>query len=625
MLISQETLTRVRDSADIVEVIGEYVPNLKKAGKDFKGLCPFHQERTPSFMVSPSKGIFHCFGCNQGGDVIKFVMEMDRCTYPEAIQKLADKKGIQVQFTGQSNPEFSKERERRKKLLAILKRAAQFYHRKLMDSADAEPARKYLMEKRKLTAETIEKFQIGWASGMGANSLIAAAKSSGVTEQDLKDAGLAVRSQSSGRVVECFRSRIMFPIFDLKGDIVAFGGRILETGAGRVPPKGDFVPPKYINSPESEVYHKSRNLFGFYQGAKAIRDSEEVIVVEGYMDVIGCHQAGVENVVAPLGTALTEEQGQILRRYVKEVILLFDADAAGERAAQRGAEVLLEQGFFPTVANLPSGKDSDEFLLTHSKDEFLNMIKRRISFVEFKLDVLSAQNQDAPVFVKKAMLIQAVLPLIAKVENEVLKREMLKLVSHRLKVSEESLYNEFKKVKPAAARKSYSAPEKGPRSERPAVPGEKPLILGGQKKNRTLLGAEEELLCLALLNADVRARIISVLQESGPVLDEHLREALSILSKHPGAAHHQILDAAPDAYRKWLGGLIVQFQQIVDLQRSASQNPEGELEGLILRLELKKIEKRLDEIRKMAKTPALLRENQICVQRKTQIEKTMQV
>lgn len=611
MLISQETVSRVRDSADIVEVIGEYVPNLKKAGKDFKGLCPFHQERTPSFMVSPAKGIYHCFGCGQGGDVFKFVMEMDRCSYPEAVQKLADKKGIAVQFTGQSNPQFSKERERRKKLLALMKRAAQFYHRKLLDSADAEPARRYLMDKRKLTAETIEKFQIGWAGG---NSLVAAAKTTNVSEQDLRDAGLVVRTQS-GRLMDCFRSRIVFPIFDLKGDIIAFGGRILETAKA----KGDFVPPKYINSPESEIYHKGRNLFGFHQGAKAIRDSGEVIVVEGYMDVIGCHQAGIENVVAPLGTALTEEQAQILKRYVKEAILLFDADAAGERAAQRGAEVLLEQGFFPTVANLPSGKDADEFLLTRSKDEFLSMIKRRISFVEFKLDVLSTQNQDSPVFVKKAILIQAVLPLIAKVENDVLKREMLKLVAHRLKVSEDSLYDEFKKVKsPGAAKRTYA-------TERAASPSEKPLILGHNKKNRTLLSAEEELLCLALLNADLRARVVQVLQDSGLTLEVHLQETLALLGRHPGADHHQIMDAAPEPYRKWLGGLILQFQQIMDLQRTQSHSPEAAFSSLVLRLELKKIEKRLEEIRKMDKTPALLRENQICVQRKTQIEKSMQV
>ena len=438
-MITEGTVSRVREASDIVEVIGEHIP-LKRAGKDFKGLCPFHQEKTPSFMVSPSKGIFHCFGCGVGGDVFKFVMETERLSYPEAVERLAEKKGIAVERDNAPAPN-NQAYERKKLLNQVLERAAQFYNKNLLEGRDAETARWYVFEKRGLKPETVEKFLVGWAPA-GPEALVKTALKAGFTEADLLEAGVAVKSQRDGRVLDVFRGRVIFPILDLKGQVIGFGGRVLEEAAR----PGMAPPPKYLNSSDSAIFQKGKNLYGFYHGSKAVRQSEEALILEGYMDVIAAHQAGVENAVAPLGTSLTAEQCQILRRYASNVTVLFDMDKAGETAGIRGAELLLEHGFFPMMARLPGAKDVDEYLKKNSPEDLKAVLAKKITLVDFRIDVLLKEKENLPPQVRRASAAKAALPLAMKAQDEIVKSEILKGIASKTGVSLESLNAEWRKL-----------------------------------------------------------------------------------------------------------------------------------------------------------------------------------
>ena len=448
-MIASETIDRVRDANDIVETLSEYIPNLKRAGKDFKALCPFHQEKTASFLISPTKGIYHCFGCGVGGDVFKFIMEMDRCSYPEAIRKLAEKKGIFIQEEASKNSAV--QQDRKKVLLQILERAAEFYHKSLLTSEDAKPALTYLTQSRGLTLDTIKKFKIGWA--LGPQNLVTVALKSGATLEDLREAGLAVRSSRDGKNWDWFRRRIVFPIWDIKGQIVGFGGRILDSDDF----PEDKTPPKYLNSPETPVFQKGKILYGFYQGTPSIRSKKNVVVLEGYMDVIGCFQAGFLNGVAPLGTSLTIDQCQILKRYVDNVILLFDADKAGDNAATRGAELLLNFGFIPTVSRLPNGVDSDEYLQNHSLEDFENILKSGINFLEFCLRNILKTNAELPEISRKNLAIQSLLPLVSKLESAVMRSEMVKFLADKLSLSQSAMIEEFNKVQKKESKRQLNA------------------------------------------------------------------------------------------------------------------------------------------------------------------------
>ncbi|MBI4217756.1 MAG: DNA primase [Elusimicrobia bacterium] len=560
MLISEETIARVRDANEIVEVISEYVPGLKRSGKDYKSVCPFHQEKTPSFLVSPSKEIFHCFGCGVGGDVFKFVMEFEHCSYPESIRKLAERKGIPVE--ADRSPTFSRDQDKKKKLLLILQRAMQFYHKLLMDSPEGKQALHYLRQERGLTPETIEKFQLGWAPA-GGQALFKMAVKSGCAESDLVDAGLTHHHEGSDRWVDWFRNRILFPILDMKGQVIGFGGRILKSDqdAG-----GGYVPPKYMNSVESEVFQKGKNLYGFYQGSKAIRDENRAIVLEGYMDVIGCHQAGIECAVAPLGTSLTLDQCQILKRYVNQVTLLFDSDKAGDSAALRGAELLLEFGFLPMVARLPEGKDADDFLLQNSKEEFQNLISQSVTYFEFKLNAVWSKSGSSPDLVRKVLAVQSVLPDLLKLENEVARSEVVKLLSRRMGIDLQTIYRELEKLQKGSSHLK----------KRTAVP---PSAKAGIPP-KELLSMEEEILCLAVQHPEFREKTFSLYRGTPQIFDDSIREPLDLLSQHPewkqaGEILGHLSEPASQRLRQLL------------LKQVDSAEPEKIFQALLLRLERK--------------------------------------
>lgn len=584
MMISEETISQVRNASDIVEVVSEFVPNLKRSGKDFKAHCPFHQEKTPSFMVSPSKGIFHCFGCGAGGDVFKFVMQMENCSYPEAIQKLAERKGITIHKSS-GTKDMVQHRERRKSLLLLLERAMQFYHKNLMESADGKSARDYLLKKRGLKLETIEKFALGWAPG-GGTALLSTALKAGFSESDLAASGLIISSHRDGKWADWFRKRIVFPIFDVKGQVIAFGGRILDTEKWI----GDSPPPKYLNSPETEVFQKGRNLYGLFHGSRMIRERKEILVVEGYLDVISCHQAGAEIAVAPLGTSLTTDQCQLLKRYADQVTLLFDSDRAGDSATARGAELLIEFGFLPMVIQLPECKDADEYLQKHSIQEFNEVLSKKISIIEQRLQSLLKLNQDAPMIMKKALAVQTVMPLILKISNDIVQSEMLKLISRQLNISMESLYAEFKKIKNSPAQRRIqkaegvvSVPRKNGshHNETERESGIEKQSLPNKPKQ--ILTAEEELLALLVTYPELRDVLKHSVDKKIIFTDSRCIEVCEVLKREKNNLQSgELLSLLNPLISDWLSGIL--FRQI------HCTDPRTIFDSIVKQLEKKSME-----------------------------------
>jgi DNA primase len=434
MGVPRETLDRIRNALDPLDIIREAVPSLKQSGQRWRGLCPFHNERTPSFYVMPDKGLWHCFGaCQEGGDVFKFVMRLEGLTFPEALRQLAQRTGIKLDW--QQDPAASRASQERDGLLAVLAEAASFYHNALRTLADAEPARRHLAQ-RKIRPETVEKFQLGYAPMR--NGFLDAALRRGVPVERLLKSGLAVRSVKSGRYHDPLQNRLIFPIVDPYGQVVGFGGRVLEEGTPS---------PKYLNSPETPVYTKGRQLFGLFQGRSALRERGQALIVEGYMDVIGCHQAGASYAVAPLGTALTKEQGQLLKRYVQEVILLFDPDEAGLRASRRSAEILLPEDLFVRVARVPEGKDPDEWILEKGLGAMERILSQAQDVVDFSLQTMAASaNLDS--LHERLRRSRELMGILRVVPNEVLRQEWLHKLARRLSLDEDSVRREFQKLDP---------------------------------------------------------------------------------------------------------------------------------------------------------------------------------
>jgi DNA primase len=361
MPIPDEKIEEVRAAADIVDVAGDYV-QLKRSGSRFMGLCPFHSEDTPSFSVDPEKNLYYCFGCQNGGDVFKFVQEIEGVGFLEGVRMLAERYGIPLPEE-ETDPEAANEREA---ILHALRFAARFFYRQLTQADRGRPALDYLRE-RGYTPSTIKEFGLGYAPDEW-DALLTAAEDEQIDVETLEKAGLVIERNDGSGYYDRYRGRIIFPIFSHIGKVLAFAGRILD-------PDGDRDQPKYINSPETEVYHKKDVLYGLHQAKRPVRQTDEVLLVEGYTDVISLSQAGVENVVASSGTALTEGQVQTLHRYAKRVLLLYDADEAGGRATMRGMDRVLEQGMGAYAVELPEGNDPDDFVQAHGGEAFAEYIE----------------------------------------------------------------------------------------------------------------------------------------------------------------------------------------------------------------------------------------------------------
>jgi DNA primase len=450
---------RVKQQADIVRVIGEYV-RLKKSGQNFTGLCPFHGEKTPSFAVHPVKQIFHCFGCGKGGDVFTFVMEMEKCQFPEAVRAVAEKCGIAIPRPKERSPEERKENQQRAALIEMHKEAQSFFVRQLETTAEGKAARAYL-EDRGLDKDAIAQFGIGYAP-TGGDILLRFLKQK-YAEKLMAESGLVSRDQS-GRLFDRFRRRITFPIANESGKIVAFGCRAL----------GDDQP-KYLNSPETPIYSKSNVLYHMDRAKEGIRRQDFAVLVEGYMDAIAVARAGISNVVASCGTSLAEPQIKLLGRFTRRIIVNYDPDAAGQAATERSISLLLEQDFEVRVLALPpigdKKADPDLFIREKGADAYIKALKDSPPYVDYLIS--RARQMDLSTGEGKLRALNFLLPYLQKIPNRLLRSEWATRISQQLRIEEPVLRAALSKA--AAERRSEvkMAPEL---VAKPAKPIERRLI-----------------------------------------------------------------------------------------------------------------------------------------------------
>lgn len=421
---SEEILEDIRQSNDIVDVISQYV-RLKRSGRNFFGLCPFHNEKSPSFSVSPDKQIFHCFGCGVGGNIFTFISKIEGISFREAIEVLAERANIQLPKL-EDNVDSFKE-ELKAKVYKVNKFTADFYHQNLYKPS-SKPAQEYI-KKRKLNNETLKSFQIGYSGKF--DELYRALKQEGFGEQEILESGL-VNKNDNGKFIDRYRNRLMFPICDARGRVIAFGGRVLDDSK-----------PKYINSPENIVYSKGRHLFGLNVAKKG--DTKTLLIVEGYMDVISLHQRGVTNVVAALGTALTQQQGWLLRKNTEKVILGFDSDGAGQTAIVRSLEILQNMGCDMRVLQMEGAKDPDEYILKFGVVRFQNLMQNAISLFEFKVKNLK-QGLNLENSNDKIKFLNEIAKLLAKIDNTMEKEVYMEKIAKTYDISKEAIYAQVNKL-----------------------------------------------------------------------------------------------------------------------------------------------------------------------------------
>jgi len=418
---SEELIEEIRISNDIVDVVSEYV-RLEKRGKNYFGLCPFHREKTPSFSVEPGKQIFYCFGCGKGGNVFQFITLAEKIDFTEAVRLLADR--AKIALPESDDPKEAEKAKLKQQVLSINLSAARYYNDALY-SKEGEIALRYL-KKRDISEHTARKFGLGY-SPAGWDSLYRHLVKNGFTEDQMLKSGLIMQGKK-GNLYDRFRGRLMFPIFDIRGSVIGFGGRVLDDSL-----------PKYINSPETVVYSKGRHLYGLNYAKNS--GSKSIIVVEGYMDAISLYQNGINNVVASLGTALTESQGRILKKYAEEIVISYDADAAGQAAVMRGLNLLSDIGCNVKVLVIPEGKDPDEYIRKNGADAFKKLVDGALSLVEYKIKMLR-KEQDLSTTNGKIAFLNKAAAVLAKVSNSMEREMYIKKLASEYEISEEAILSE---------------------------------------------------------------------------------------------------------------------------------------------------------------------------------------
>ena len=430
-MIDRATVDKIMDAVNIVDVVGEFV-NLRKSGVNYKGLCPFHDDKTPSFMVSPARQICKCFSCGEGGNAVNFLMKHEQITYPEALRWLAKKYNIEIQERELTDDE-KREQSERESMFVVNEWACQYFHEILLNDVDGQAIGKQYFRSRGIRDDIINKFQLGFALTKR-DALANEAHRKGFKEEFLLSTGLCIRNEHG--VYDRFAGRAIFPWMNVSGKVVAFGGRKLDAAT-----KG--VQQKYVNSPDSEIYHKERELYGIYQAKKAIVKEDCVYMVEGYTDVIAMHQCGLENVVANSGTALSIHQIKLLRRFTQNIVLLYDGDEAGIHAAMRGTDMLLAEAMNIKVLLLPDGDDPDSFSRKHTAQEFKEYIdSHQTDFIQFKTDLLLKGVSDP---IKKAEAINNIIRSIAVIPDPMVRTAYIKDCSQRLDVDERTLISQTNK------------------------------------------------------------------------------------------------------------------------------------------------------------------------------------
>ncbi|MEW6724501.1 MAG: DNA primase [Bacillota bacterium] len=479
--LADEFIEEVRSRNDIVDVVSDYLP-LKKAGRNYLGLCPFHHEKTPSFTVAPEKQIFHCFGCQTGGNVFKFIMLKEGVTFVEAVRLLADRVGLP--FQEELSPEDARRQKARDRLFAINAAAAQYYQRLLADSSTAAAARAYL-EQRGLSQETVARFALGYAPDSW-EALTGHLIRQGYCPEELVKLGLTRRGPKG--FYDYFRHRIIFPIRDGRGRVIGFGGRVLDDSS-----------PKYLNSQETPLFAKGKNLYALDLAKDEIRNQGQAIIVEGYMDAISLHQHGIINVVASLGTALTHDQAGLLLRFAPEVIMAYDSDAAGTKATVRGLEVVKEAGLGVRVVNVPDGKDPDDFVRKQGPEAFRRLVEGAVDLPEYRFR-LACRGSDLRQVKNKVKVVQEMVPILATMTNAVERDSYLGRFARELGVSEDAFRAELRKYVRANSAKASGHRKLETRNNI----GAQPLATYDTSAiPRARLVAEEELIRLASAQLEV--------------------------------------------------------------------------------------------------------------------------
>ena len=477
-MIDRATIERILDASNIIDVIQDFVP-LKKRGVNYLGLCPFHNEKTPSFTVSPTKEIFKCFGCGKSGNVVNFIMEHEHLSYPEALKYLARKYHIEIVEKELSSEEIEKQNER-ESLLVLTSYAARQFAENLFHSDEGISIGLSYFRERGFQQNTLKKFELGYSLEKR-DSFSKKALEDGYNNDFLVKSGLSI--QHDDHLFDRFSGRVMFPIHSLSGQILGFGGRIL---------KKDAKTAKYLNSPESEIYHKSRIVYGIYQARKAISQNEKCYLVEGYTDVMSLHEAGIENVVASSGTSLTQEQVRLIKRFTPNITILYDGDPAGIKASLRGIDIVLEEGMNVKIVLLPDGEDPDSYSKKLSNEEFLSYLKEKeTDFIRFKTSLLLEESKNDPVL--RANLIRDIVKSIAVIPESITRTIYIKDCSVRMNIPEEVLYNEVNNIRRQKSfqdRNKYPGPE-----DLPAPPVQVPKTV---KQEPTTSFSEKEIIRLLL-------------------------------------------------------------------------------------------------------------------------------
>ncbi len=431
-MIDHATVERIIDAAEITDVVSEFV-TLRKRGVNMLGLCPFHNEKTPSFTVSPAKGIFKCFGCGKGGNAVNFIMEHESLSYPEALKWLAKKYNIEVKEEEETE-EQKQLKDERESMMIVSGFAQKFFSRFLWEDNEGRTIGLSYLRERGIHDDIIKKFELGFCPN-GKDRFTQAAQKQGYKMEFLEKTGLTIKRDNWVR--DRFEDRVMFPIHNIAGRVIAFGGRTL---------KDDKKTAKYLNSPESEIYHKSRVLYGIYQAKREITKLDKCFLVEGYTDVLSLHQAGIENVVASSGTALTPDQIRLVKRFSNNITIIYDGDEAGIKASLRGIDLVLEEGVNVKVLLLPEGEDPDSFARSMSSTQFLSYIKQNeTDFIQFKTQLLLKSAENDPV--AKARLITDIVRSIAVVPDAITRSVYIKECSRLMDVQEDILYTEVRKLK----------------------------------------------------------------------------------------------------------------------------------------------------------------------------------
>lgn len=553
---------RVKQQADIVRVVGEYV-RLKKSGQNYTGLCPFHAEKSPSFAVHPTKQIYHCFGCGVGGDVFKFVMEMEKCPFPESIRIVAEKCGIAVPQPRERSPEERQENQQRSVLVEMHRVAQAFFTKQLESTAEGKVARAYL-EDRGVNKAVIDQFEIGYAPS-GGDALLRSLKPK-YPEKLLMESGLVSRDQS-GRWFDRFRRRITFPISNESGKIVAFGCRAL----------GDDQP-KYLNSPETPIYSKSNVLYHLDRAKEALRRSDFAVLVEGYMDAIAVARAGISNVVASCGTSLAEPQIKLLARFTRRVIVNYDPDIAGQTATERSISLLLEQDFEVRVLALPGKADPDKFIREQGAEAYIKVLKDAPPYVDYL--IARARRMDLTTGEGKLRAVNFLLPYVQKIPNRILRSEWATRIAQQLRLDEPVLRAALSKA--AAERRSgvKTPPELIGRAAKPVERRLIRMLAEGEgfghelaqriQDDRLHLGLETEKIMAALVSANLSGQPVQTTEIAAALEERDRRMLFEILFEESSELSWEEAESCVQALRHRRAE-----RELAEVQRSIEASPAG--------------------------------------------------